>query len=259
MNNDKKTSIVYDHYGNPLEVTAEQLKNMKALDPNTTPPSPQNDKPHPQVVYMSRPLEPVKPHISDEVKAKHDEAVVVYPELNLSEGEYVISAIKRHPIGLFSIWGVVGIGAVFLTATILYIVSGGLTDVFGSSNGEQQWLSLILLSVIVLLFLGGMIATIVYEANRFYLTNESVIQHIQTGLFTKKQQTISLGNIEDASFTQHGVLQAILHYGSLRLSTEGDETTYRFSFVSNPDRQIAILNDAVESFKNGRPVDVDDM
>jgi hypothetical protein len=38
------------------------------------------------------------------------------------------------------------------------------------------------------------------------------------------------------------------------LSTEGDETTYRFNFVADPKRHIAILNDAVEAFKNGRPL-----
>ena len=46
----------------------------------------------------------------------------------------------------------------------------------------------------------------------------------------------------------------MLNYGMIRLSTEGDETTYRFSYVANPKEQIAVLNNAVESFKNGRPV-----
>jgi uncharacterized membrane protein YdbT with pleckstrin-like domain len=119
-------------------------------------------------------------------------------------------------------------------------------------------LAMVLLGLVVLIFLGGILATIVYEGNRFFLTNESVTQHIQTSLFSKKEQTISLSNIEDASFTQHGILQHMLNYGSLRLSTEGDETTYRFSFVENPSNQVALLNNAVEAFKNGRPVDPDE-
>jgi hypothetical protein len=81
-----------------------------------------------------------------------------------------------------------------------------------------------------------------------------VIQEIQTSLFTKHEQTVSLVNIEDASFVQRGILQTMLNYGSIRLSTEGDETTYRFSYVANPKEQIAVLNNAVEAFKNGRPV-----
>jgi uncharacterized membrane protein YdbT with pleckstrin-like domain len=110
-------------------------------------------------------------------------------------------------------------------------------------------------SLLLLLFgIGGYIAYWVYINNKFFLTNESVIQEIQTSLFSKHEQTVSLSNIEDASFVQHGILQSILDYGSIRLSTEGDETTYRFSYVTNPKKQIATLNNAVEAFKNGRPV-----
>ena len=62
-------------------------------------------------------------------------------------------------------------------------------------------------------------------------------------------------HIEDASYSQRGPMQTILNYGSIRLSTEGEETTYRFDYVSSPKKQIAILNNAVEAFKNGRPVE----
>ena len=65
---------------------------------------------------------------------------------------------------------------------------------------------------------------------------------------------MSLGSVEDVSFRQTGVLQTMFNYGTIRLSTEGEETTYRFHYVSNPKHQVAILNNAVESFKNGRPV-----
>ena len=66
---------------------------------------------------------------------------------------------------------------------------------------------------------------------------------------------MSLANIEDASFYQQGILQQIINYGSIRLSTQGDETTYHFTYVANPKRHIATLNNAVEAFKNGRPVE----
>ena len=108
------------------------------------------------------------------------------------------------------------------------------------------------------LCLGGIIATVVYNGNRFYLTNESVTSTSNTVLFSQKEQTISLANIEDASFRQHGIIQHSCNYGSLRLSTEGDETTYRFNYVANPQNQVRLLNNAVEAFKNGRPVNPED-
>jgi uncharacterized membrane protein YdbT with pleckstrin-like domain len=111
---------------------------------------------------------------------------------------------------------------------------------------------------IISILISGYVAIWVYLSNQFYLTNESVIQEIQLTLFSRREQTVSLANIEDASFQQTGILQTMLNYGSIRLSTEGDETTYRFNYVANPRVEIARLNNAIEAFKNGRPVDSDD-
>ena len=54
----------------------------------------------PQVVHVAREIDPKPFTISDELKRKHEKSVQQYPNLNLSEGEYVILDIKRHPIGM---------------------------------------------------------------------------------------------------------------------------------------------------------------
>ncbi len=253
------TKTVYDEKGNPIEVDASQFQKAVTGSASNNQPTPANQTqtPSPQVVYMARPHEPMTPELSPEVKQKHEQSMQKFSYLNLSDGEYVISAITRHPIGLLGIWGVVGLLIATLSAGIFMVMGGaGESSLIGEESIPS--LAMILLGLVVLTFLIGIIATVIYESNRFFLTNESVTQHIQTGLFAKKEQTISLGNIEDASFKQSGILQHVLNYGSLRLSTEGDETTYRFSFVENPNRQVALLNNAVEAFKNGRPVDTDE-
>ena len=66
--------------------------------------------------------------------------------------------------------------------------------------------------------------------------------------------TIAPSSIEDASFRQSGIIQTVFNYGTIRLSTEGEETTYIFHFVARPREQIAVINNAIEDFKNGRPV-----
>lgn len=247
-------------------------KAMKPEDQQIPPPSvpqpvaydangqPLYAQPPPQPVYMARPHQPVEQHISPETIEKHKQSKALYPELNLSEGEYVISAIRRHPIGLLAIWAVVGLIIVltFLGLPIFAANEALVNSLFGSSGAADRGigiLALVLLFLNTLFVLGGIIATIVYLGNKFFLTNESVTQIIQTSLFSKKEQTISLINIEDASFRKHGLLQHFLNYGSLRLSTQGDETTYRFNYVSDPKTQVSLLNDAVEDFKNGRPID----
>lgn len=213
--------------------------------------------PQPQVVHLARPHDPVRQDIPAEVMQKHEASEKQYPELNLSDGEYVISAIRRHPIGILSIWSVVGlIIALILFGLPFLVANRGLFE--GVVGGQALGLlSAVLILLCGLFVIGGLVATKVYRGNKFFLTNESVTQFLQTSLFSKKEQTISLANIEDASYTQHGILQHLLNYGSLRLSTEGDETTYRFNYVSRPKNQVTTLNNAVEAFKNGRPFSTD--
>jgi len=235
---DTPQPVAYDTEGRPLY--AEPL------------PPTYRAQPGPQFVHLSRAVSPDHPPISDEVKAKHDQSVRAYPSLNMTEAEYVISAVPRHPIGLvLPVVTVIFLIALVASSIINYplIMSGvGIMNPpeFNAILGGG------LLLILILIFIGYM-AVWIYNSNRFYLTNESVIQEIQTGLFNHNEQTVSLANIEDASFTQDGILQNIFNYGSIRLSTEGDETTYRFTFVARPKDQIAILNNAVEAFKNGRP------
>jgi len=209
----------------------------------------------PTVVHVARPLEPEQPTMSAERQRLHDRSKRLYPLLNLSAGEHVISAVRRHPIGLI----LPLTAGTFLIALALSILFN--YDIFVENfaiTGVLADISAVIVPIwafVGIVALGMFVAYYVYTNNKFFLTNESVIQEIQTSLFARQEQTVSLGNIEDASYTQHGILQQILDYGDIRLSTEGDETTYRFSYVASPKNHIAQLNNAVEAFKNGRPVD----
>lgn len=209
----------------------------------------------PPVVHVARPLDPVQPYISPERHRLHERSRRLYPSLNLSAGEYVITAVRRHPIGLIAplVLGTVLIG-IILSVYFNYDVIAENLGMLGLL-ADSSSIALPVWMLVLAIALGMFVSYYVYTSNRFYLTNESVIQEIQTSLFSRQEQTVSLANIEDASFTQKGILQQIFNYGDIRLSTEGDETTYRFSYVARPKEHIARLNNAVEAFKNGRPVD----
>jgi uncharacterized membrane protein YdbT with pleckstrin-like domain len=234
--------VAYDTNGNPLYAAPPSGAGADAAAQA------------PQYVHLSRAVSPESQEITPEIQLKHDRSMSTYPQLNLSKAEYVISAVRRHPIGLTI---PVGMTAVLLTIIALILFN---YDIITSSLGLFEAPSYGIVLLIGLLFgalvlLGGYIAIWVYINNRFFLTNESVIQELQMSLFNRKEQTVSLANIEDASYDQKGIIQMMFNYGSIRLSTEGDETTYRFSYVTNPKEQIAILNNAVEAFKNGRPIE----
>ena len=202
----------YDQYGRPLYAhppTTPPPQPSQPQQPPAAKPPVDADGDNPQVVYMTRAVEPHEPTITPEIKAKHDASRRDFPHLNLSDGEYVISAVRRHPIGLVSIWAVVAAALLAIFVGVPFLFS--TQSFFDSADMPLFSGGMILLLLGVLIVLGGVIATIVYRGNRFYLTNESVMQHIQFSLFSRKEQTISLANIEDASYRQHGFIQTLFN------------------------------------------------
>jgi hypothetical protein len=230
--------VAYDAEGQPLY--AHPPKNQ--TDNNT------------QAVHLIRPTEPEKQIISDATKLKHQKSQKKYPVLNLSEGEYVISAIRRHPIGLF-LPVVLGLLLVVL-ALSLFINFDAVMKSFQFTNVSISSADILLpVSVFIgLVFLSMYIAYYVYINNGLFLTNESIIQEIQSGLFSRRERIVSLVDIEDVSYSQNGLVQQIFNYGSIRLSTEGEGTIYHFNYVASPKDVIGTLSNAVEAFKNGRAI-----
>ena len=57
-----------------------------------------------------------------------------------------------------------------------------------------------------------------------------VIQMVMSSLVSTSVNIIDLYSVEDASFRQEGILQKLFGYGTLRLATVGDETTYTFKY-----------------------------
>ncbi len=238
--NDEDKPVAYDAEGRPLY--AHPPKNQPLTPP---------------VVHVTRQVSPEPAIVTPETKKKHDESLEHFPLLNLSESEYIINAVRRHPIGLVI---PMGLGVLLLGITLGVLVN---YSVFAESLGITGWLAetknvlVPFLAFSLVVAFGMFVSLYVYVNNKFFLTNESVIQEIQHSLFSRLEQTVSLSNIEDASFTQTNIIQQIFDYGDIRLSTEGDETTYRFSFVAHPKDHVRVLNNAVEAFKNGRPVGED--
>ncbi len=189
--------------------------------------------------------------ITPDQEAKHTATVAKYPHLSFSHGEYVIEEVRRHPIGLLSIWFIVGVLVLVIFGALVMFESNreyvaSIFMVQPEAIPSAAVLSIPALILSAFFALGGVLATIVYEGNRFYLTNESIIQLVQTSLFSTKQQVVNLINVEDVSSTQANIVEQVLNYGTINLSTQGEHTRYSFRFVANPKRVTHAVNDATE-------------
>lgn len=205
----------------------------------------------PAQVFRMRQQRSANAQVTPEEDAMHKQSVVQYPELALSPGEYVLQVVRRHPIGLVGIWFITGFLVLVALAVVPFYAAN--LDLFAQffaiktshlpTPAAVATPSLILAAFFLL---GGAIATWVYNNNRFYITTESIIQFVQYSLFNSKQQVVNLINVEDVSADQTGILQQVLNYGTLRLSTQGQETIYHFRWVASPNNVVHDVNDATE-------------
>lgn len=186
---------------------------------------------------------------SERSQRLHEASVKLFPDVSLSEQEYVIYEVKRHAIGI--------IGAVILAVMLglLVILGLGLYPLIVPS-GNPPFSSLLLPAALLLALIGFVtyIVAWVYQKNRMFITNESVIQQVQLSLFSYHEKTVGLAEVKDISYSQSGVLELMFDYGSIVMTIEGDDETYRFSRVTSPKNVAHILTSIVEDFKSGRQI-----
>ena len=159
-------------------------------------------------------------------KIRHTRSKKDFPFLRLEDDEYVEYAFQRAKICLVMIFGGVALGLILILLTALVVLSGQSE----LDNMGQRFLYIILATLIVMALLIGLTALVIYRGNRLFVTNKHVIQMVMKTPVATSVNMIDLASIEDASFRQDGLIQKMFHYGTLRLSTVGDETTYTFEY-----------------------------
>ena len=172
---------------------------------------------------------------------RHARNKIDFPHLKLEEGEYVELAFSRAKICLTAIMlGTIGSFILILAVFIITMASG----VLSSDAMGRNFLAVVFTTIIAVIFIAAIISLRIYRGNKLFITNKRVMQFAMTSLVSSSVNIIDLSSIEDASFRQGNIFQKIFKYGTLRLSTVGDETTYTFPYSDiHPDelKRIAYL------------------
>lgn len=182
-------------------------------------------------------------------KIRHERSKKDFPGLGLEEGEYVEFAFSRAKVVLLMIIGGMAFGIiVVLLAFLVALLGQEMIDEMG-----RNFLYIILLALLAASVIMGLVAMTTYRGNKLYVTNKRVIQLIMNSLVSSSKNAIDLQSVEDVSFRQDGILQKIFHFGTLRLATVGDETTYTFKFSDiSPDDLEAISKLVSDAKKRGK-------
>lgn len=172
---------------------------------------------------------------------------------HITQEETRVADVRRHPFGLFIIYlqFFVGLGIAF------FLIFGLLPGVLDTLNldGTLGKTFAYLFGVLVLFFgvVFLILASRIYQGNQLIITDVNVTQVLQVGLFNRKVSELSMGNVEDVTAEQKGILQTFFNYGTLRIETAGEQNNFIFVYCPNPNAYAKALLDARQQFLATHP------
>lgn len=168
----------------------------------------------------------------------------------MQSGERVICEVKRHPIGLVGIYGMVG----FVLIVLAVVLFGVVPSVAGNGGDDVMRYGAAFYLLVAVLALGfAFVANTVYWGNRWIITTDSLTQVTQSGLFSKQSSQLSLGNLEDITAEQNGILSHMFNYGVLKAETAGEHSKFTFYYCPNPTHYAREILNAREQFHQQNP------
>lgn len=162
----------------------------------------------------------------------------------ITSEEVKIADVRRHPIGLFFLYlqTFLALGIAF---TLIITLLPDLLDVANISNSSGFGIVSLfgfIVAVLGLIFL--VLAHRIYTANQLIITNENVTQVHQVALFHRQVSEISMGNVEDVTAHQQGILSTLFNYGRVHIETAGEQNNYDFTYCPNPNAYAKAIQDA---------------
>lgn len=154
--------------------------------------------------------------------------------IEFDSGEEMVTEIRKHPIGLIAILlsGFVVIVTCLVVAAV--VSTANLSGLFGGGNDLRGIIVAGCLFLILFAVIGTLIGVFLYRSNVIYVTSEKVAQVLYPSLFHRKVSQLSIGDIQDITVSQNGILPHIFNYGRLVVETSGEQDNYIFTMVPDP-------------------------
>lgn len=150
--------------------------------------------------------------------------------------EELVTEIRKHPVGLalVLISGGIVMLMVFLAAIYGAIFDFEQTLGIQGANAANGILMAVSLVVIVGVAVMTYIAAFLYRSNVIFVTSEKIAQVVYRSLFDRKISQLSIGDVQDVTVSQKGILAHAFNYGTLVIETAGEQENYSFNFVPEP-------------------------
>jgi uncharacterized membrane protein YdbT with pleckstrin-like domain len=159
----------------------------------------------------------------------------------LEQGEQIVTVIKRHPIGLISMYlqATAALGAI---ALLVIVLAPDLLE--DNSSSAFGFLAAIFALIVFLVLAVLALATSLYNQSQLVVTNRGIIQTLQKGMFNKKISRLSMSDVEDVTAEHKGIFQTIFNYGTLHIETSGELKNFAFKFCPQADKYATQIIEA---------------
>lgn len=152
--------------------------------------------------------------------------------------EHLVATIRRHPFGIVLLYLQVGVGIAAAVALIYFLLPSFID---GTDSQVLWWLKLAGFVIILFLIFILVVATVVYRLSKLIVTDKTITQVIQEGLFNRKISQLSIADIEDATADKRGFFATILNFGTLFIETAGEVENFQFKYCPNPDHHAKLI------------------
>jgi hypothetical protein len=166
----------------------------------------------------------------------------------MRQGENVIFDLRRHPIGIIGMY--VSFVILLIVVGAVALIAPGIMEDYDQTLISNIGLAAFIISAVF----SGIFAAIahkVYYGNRWILTDDSITQINQRGLFSNQNSQLGLDNLEDVTVDQRGIMSHMFNYGVLKAQTAGEHSKFQFIYCPNPNDYAQKILMAREAFEHG--------
>lgn len=172
----------------------------------------------------------------------------------VDDDEKLLAVIKRHPFGIIKLYFQI-IAALGGAGALIYFV---LPDIFPTEEYTTLYSVVALLAVLVVVFMVGIagIATVIYSLSELVVTDKTITQTIQVGLFSKKISQLAVSSVEDVTANKDGFFPTIFNYSRLLVETAGEQENFHFDYCPHADHYAKLILEARQQFMGSRELEL---
>lgn len=172
----------------------------------------------------------------------------------VDDDENLLAVIKRHPFGIIKLYFQIIVGLIGAGALIYFVLPGA----FPPEDYAGLYNIVGLLSVVVVVFMVAIagIATVIYNLSELIITDKTITQNIQVGLFNKKTSQLAVSSVEDVTANKNGFFPTVFNYGKLLVETAGEQENFHFDYCPHADHYAKLILETRQQFMGSRELEL---